>query len=141
MKQGSRLRDLDDYRDEMRLEIARNVDQLNKLLQNMADNVDENSPPSVRYICDPSDPMKCAVVDSNGNVLRTLSNEAVLRKIKTFESKMRLRRYRICDEQEPHTGNISSETSCGSLLSQVRQVNSSTVALINKLKEQVRSLS
>ena len=141
MKSEERSKDLNEYREEMRLEIARNVDQLNKLLYTMAENIDETETPSIMYVCDPSDSLKCSVLDSNGNVLRTLSNEAILRKIKTLESKVRLRRFRANDQEATTTWHRYSDSSNGSLAMHVRQINSSTIALINKLKQQIRVLT
>lgn len=134
-------RGLDQYREEMRIELARNVDHLNKLLRSMAEPVDENDLPAVRYTCDPTDPLRCCVLDPSGNVIRTLSNEAILRKIKTLESKKRLRQFHNVDPDTQTSSHSQPSAGPGSLAAQVREVNSATVILINKLKHQIRVLN
>ena len=134
-------RGLDQYREEMRIELSRNVDHLNKLLRSMTEPVDENDLPAVRYTSDPTDPLRCCVVDPSGNVIRTLSNEAVLRKIKTLESKKRLRQFHNSDPDMRTSSDCQRSSASGSLAAQVREVNSATVILINKLKHQIRALN
>ena len=130
---------LDAYREEMRIELVRNVDQLNKLLTQVNGD-DEDDTAITQAICDPLDPLRCALLDYFGNVSRTLSNDAVVRKIKTLESKLRLRQFHTSRDEPESNRPCTHESAPGAIASEVRQINSETTSLINKLKYQIRLL-
>jgi hypothetical protein len=128
------------YREEMRVELMRNVDQLNELLiQVNGDNEDDTI--LTRAVCDPSDPLRCALLDQLGNVVRTLSNGAVLRKLKTLESTLRLRQFHSSRDIPDKIRPCTQEATPGAIAAEVRQINTETTCLINKLKYQIRVLS
>jgi len=127
---------LETYREEMRGEFKRNVETLNSLLVQTLGDEKENVL-GCRAEIAPENPLKCNLITRSDEIGRSLGPEAVLKKIRTLESKLRLKHFYskrgvVIPHSQPSSINPQRR-----LIDEIRQLNTETVKLINKLKYQI----